>query len=478
MTTALIDSPVSELRALSDLIKTSVDRIEALCTERGQSYPLSDSPFTLESEAPRMAADVIAAGAIIVSAAAQLIAAVRPPRVGIIAQGVQYHVSSCIRIVILLHVPEILRAAGPKGLNIKDIAAPTKVDPRKLARILRILATKHIFREIAPDVFAHNRLSSVIDTGKDLQEIFSKPESKHDNTLGIAAFLEHTIDGGLRSSYYLPEVLLDPKWAHSSEPNETAFNKALGTTLPAFEWTALPENAYKRKILAIGMRGIQSVAPADDILKGFYWQNLSRGSVVVDVGGGIGSKMLPLAKTFDHLSFVVQDMPDVIGEATRFWDANMPLAISSGKVQLQAYDFFTKQPIQKPAVFHLCKVLHDWADKYCIQILSHLRAAAGPETQLVVVDIVLLYALPQSTTTTKASGAATSTPPEPLLQNMGEANIRPYLSDMQMMTVLNGSERTAQQYERLFEESGWKLTRIFVDEGLQSTHSKIIGIPI
>ena len=48
---------------------------------------------------------------------------------------------------------------------------------------------------------------------------------------------------------------------------------------------------------------------------GFDWSALSNDSVVVDVGGGIGSQTLTLAKTFDHLKFVVQDRESVIADA-------------------------------------------------------------------------------------------------------------------------------------------------------------------
>ena len=127
-----IQSPVAELRALSDLIKSSVDKIEALCVERGSTYPSLDTPFSPQSDAPRMIPDVIEEGVIIVAASAQLIAAVRPPPVGMIGQAFQvrelfiftmhytkqlfsqFHVSSCLRAAIQLHVPEILRDAGPK----------------------------------------------------------------------------------------------------------------------------------------------------------------------------------------------------------------------------------------------------------------------------------------------------------------------------------------------------------------------------
>ena len=43
-----------------------------------------------------------------------------------------------------------------------------------IGRILRLLATEHIFKEVAPDVFANNRISSVVDTYKSVVEINAK----------------------------------------------------------------------------------------------------------------------------------------------------------------------------------------------------------------------------------------------------------------------------------------------------------------
>ena len=42
------------------------------------------------------------------------------------------------------------------------------------ARILRILATYHIFIETSPNVFKNNRLSSIMDTMKSVEEIKAK----------------------------------------------------------------------------------------------------------------------------------------------------------------------------------------------------------------------------------------------------------------------------------------------------------------
>jgi hypothetical protein len=42
------------------------------------------------------------------------------------------------------------------------------------ARVLRLLATNYIFKEVSPDVFANNRLSSALDTGKSVEELVTK----------------------------------------------------------------------------------------------------------------------------------------------------------------------------------------------------------------------------------------------------------------------------------------------------------------
>jgi hypothetical protein len=101
----------------------------------------------------------------------------------------QYHLPSCIRILEASHIVEILREAGAPGLHIKSISEQSGIEASKLgqslaaaihmastyalslAHILRLLATHHILREVTPDVFATNRISSLIDSGKSTREL-------------------------------------------------------------------------------------------------------------------------------------------------------------------------------------------------------------------------------------------------------------------------------------------------------------------
>ena len=69
---------LSELKALANIIQSSIQQIEAVVTTNSFTFPSPDSTFSPESEAPRMHPAIQSAGSLIVSAAAQLITLVRP----------------------------------------------------------------------------------------------------------------------------------------------------------------------------------------------------------------------------------------------------------------------------------------------------------------------------------------------------------------------------------------------------------------
>ncbi|KAF7792890.1 hypothetical protein EIP86_003991 [Pleurotus ostreatoroseus] len=476
-------SAAKELRALADLINGAVEKIERACASRSETYPLADDYITPQSEAVRMAPDVLELGNIIVAAAAQLISAVRIPAVTLTISALTHYVPSCLRIAIACNISEILREASPQGLHVSEIASRAAVEPNKLARCLRLLATNHIFREVSPDVFTNNRLSSLIDTGKVVNEILKNPDEKYGGSSGIAAIMELMTDEGLKSSGWLPETIMDKVVGVSQEPNETSFNKAHDTQLSIFPWWELPGNAYRYKRFEVGMQGIQSRTSPGAIIEGYEWKDLPEGSVVVDVGAGTGSHSLVLAKAFGHLHFVVQDRAPVIADAEKYWIAHYPEAVQSGRINLQdwvwatAHDFFTPQPIKEPAVFLLRTILHNWSDKYASKILTELRAAAGPKTMLLIVDNAIEYACEDTTTARDILGASASFPPKPLLANNGVAGVLPYLMDLQMLALANGYERTVAQFEKLLKECGWKLTRVFRVTGFEVGNSKLFAVP-
>ncbi len=84
-------------------------------------------------------------------------------------------------------------------------------------------------------------------------------------------------------------------------------------------------------------------------------------------------------------------------------------------------------------VYLLKFILHDWNDDECVAILRGVREAMAPKARVVVVEMLLTSDGPPS--------------PAPLL-------------DLNMLVMLTGKERTADEFGALFAKAGLALTSV------------------
>ncbi|KAF8825705.1 hypothetical protein HHX47_DHR6000182 [Lentinula edodes] len=452
------------LTALVDIISTQTAVLQSAYKNDSTKVPSIDDPY--QPTPLEFDPSITAARNLIVAAATQLIATVGSPHELIYANLSGEYDTVTMGFIVDVNIPEILKEAGTQGLHVDELSLATGIGssyigeyPRS-SRVLRYLATRHFFKEVSPNVFAHNRLSSLLTKAKSLKEIKEEsveylsinplsssvdsfsPASRYDNS-SIAACSQMAADELLKSLTAFIPFIKNPKQA--SAP----FNIAYNTPEKMWEWTEKPGNELVSRKFGAAMQNIGEMSPSEVFTSGIEADKLKANDIVVDVGGGVGTLTLTLKKAFPNLRYIVQDLDQQI-----FWAEKDPEAIKVGQVQLQAHDFGKPQPIKGAAVYLLRMVLHNCSDDYARKLLSNLRFGADiNKSKLVVFEMLAKHV-------TEEFGSGVSVP-YPLLPNLGVVGGGSVTSlDMAMLTMYDGQERTLEEYTQLGKEAGWKLNDV------------------
>jgi len=444
----MASSPAS-LGALAALLSSGVKTLEDAYAKQGRVYPSLDSPFIpgpLDENH-----DVVNTSRLVVAAAYQIIASVRNPLESIQDHATGSYNSAALGLVNDIHIANILNEAGEQGLHTNDISKHTDVAPDRLARILRYLATRHIFREVRPDVFANNRVSSMLIKNHNIEEIKKSPETEYEGS-PAAAFVSHTTDECMKGA-----VSIAPWIRDNSNKYFSPFNMSIKSSLNLFEWYALPENHARGRRTQIAFTGGGERFPPETFTGALEWESLPKGAVVVDVGAGVGSVTHTLAKRYPQLHYIVQDVKDVIEkDAPKYWEDKLPSALTERRVELQTINFFESQPVKGADVYFMRLVLHDWPDNLCENILKIIRSAASPRSKLIVFESIMTYSCNYDGPFAEVSNPAQ--PPAGLLANLGMgAGGFLTMIDIQMLNIFNGKERTISEFIELGNSAGWKL---------------------
>lgn len=238
---------------------------------------------------------------------------------------------------------------------------------------MRALSTLHIFIETGPSLYRHSQLSLT----------FRNPQTR-------AYFWCQTNLFGAAIAK-LPDLLSDYNNSLSPSPDMGLWQYSLNTELDQFGYYAQHPDILARFNEA--MR-----APAfggSSILPPFPFETLSCASedetMLVDVGGGKGQILEAILGAFPASALtgrmILQETPGVLADAEQ--SGALAKAISAGKLSLMGVDFFNEQPVKGARAYLLRRVLHDWSDAQCKVILGHIKASMGPESRILVVDMVL-----------------------------------------------------------------------------------------
>ncbi|KAI1499394.1 O-methyltransferase [Biscogniauxia marginata] len=381
----------------------------------------------------------------------------------------------CLHIATELRIADILARGGDDGVSIDALSEEVGIENHKLVRLMRSLASEHIFRQVGLDRFANNTISRAM--------VDNEPVRSWVALQGLAAFT---------AADHLPATLVDPVMGPSYEFTATPFNRAFGTTLSFYDWltrkipasqatalykpaTSHPQfgasaSASVRKgqeekeeeeeedlvprpeetLFNSAMVGSGRVS-GDAHVFDYPWQDLGS-ATVVDVGGGVGGFPMQLYSTYPELKFVVQDQPAMIAEAEQVWREKQPGALEQGRATLMAHDFFEANPVKGAEVYWFRHVLHNWPDKDATVILSKIAASMGASSRLLLAELVIA---------TTVGDDAFPSAPEPLLANYGRGATYSHLVDLLMLNLFNAIERTPAEYRKIIEEAGLRLVKIW-----------------
>ncbi len=290
-----------------------------------------------------------------------------------------------------------LLAGDPRPIT--ELAGQLDVNESALHRILRALASQGVFEETNPGVFANTELSQFLCTG---------------------------VPGSIRSMLILrgSEFFYAPfgEILYSVQTGKSARARMHG--MDGFEY--LKTHPEQARVFDDAMTDISRLAgPAVAMAYDFgAWGR------VMDIGGGNGMLLAAVLNAHSQLHGVLADLPHVLERARQRGFLGGELEARSA---FEACDFFREVPSGCRA-YMLKSVIHDWDDEASLTILTNCRRVVPNDGVLLLVEYPI---------------------PEDNLPSAGK------LTDIVMMVLTGGRERTLQQYRLLLGAAGFRFNQVY-----------------
>ncbi|KAI6280403.1 hypothetical protein MCOR14_007684 [Pyricularia oryzae] len=331
-----------------------------------------------------------------------------------------YQELSCVRWLIGLEVLQHMPADG-SPISYAHLAANSGTPLKALRGVARMAVANGFLEEPSSGHLAHSRISLGL--------------LKNDSFMSWANWM---MEYSMPVAYKFTDATR--RWGDTECKSQSAFNLALDTPLPFFDHmrkdqqlTALFSN-YMRSVTCSRLWSL------DHAVEGFDWASLPNGAKIVDIGGSHGELAVRVLKSFPHLEFIVQDLPETIAAAKSvFHDKKLEQSIKS-KIKFAAHDFFKPQPVTDAEVYFLRMVVHDWPDQDAKLILQQLGRVLEqrPQARILVMDTVL------------------PTPGSISVTHEQQLRVR----DLMMMQVFNAKERELGDWQTLCDQVGMKITHV------------------
>jgi hypothetical protein len=290
---------------------------------------------------------------------------------------------------------------GDEIRNLAFLAEHCQADPDALYRLLRALASIGVTQETSPQ---HFRLTS-----------FGKP-LRRDHPHSVWAAVVFWAD------------LLADSWSLLTDCVRTGkpASEVRDPNVPS-RWSQDPEADSI-------FRAVMGTAPAEDYAPIAHAWDFSRAKVVADLCGGGGSLILAVLELNRQLRGMLVDRePSIDAARARFANENL-----DSRCELLVADLSQSVPAGAD-VYMLKHVLHGYRDADAITVLRNCRAVIPQNGSLLIIEFVLPPLVSQA---------------DPQLEGR-------LMSDLNMLAVTGGRERSEREWKILLEAAGFTLTRVY-----------------
>ena len=315
-----------------------------------------------------------------------------PPREFTDLMGIvrSYQRSQALAVAARLGIADLL-ADAPQ--SVEELARITDTHAPTLYRLLRALASIGVFTELEGHAFEHNATSEYLRTDHDLSVAPVAEMFCSDYEWTAWGALDHSVRTGENAATHA--LGLDV-WEHRRLHPEA------GRTFDAAMRTTTRANADELSVHDFGPY-----------------------AVVADIGGGSGALISTILRDHPQQRAILFDQPHVVENAP-------PVLAAAGvadRVEVVGGSFFESVPTGADA-YVLRRILHDWTDDKCVEILQCVRRAMTPAARLIVIDAVI------------------AAPNEGPL---------PKWLDLMMLVSAGGRERTLEEWDAVLASGGFRL---------------------
>ncbi|XP_014497550.1 isoflavone 7-O-methyltransferase-like [Vigna radiata var. radiata] len=319
------------------------------------------------------------------------------------------HAVDCMSIkwMIELGIPDIIHNHG-QPISLSKLVSILQIPPSKVRGVKSLLR-----------YLAHNGFLQIV-------RVHHSTEEKEAYSLTSASQL--LVKGTDLCLAPMVEAFINPSmarvWSHlkkwTYEDDITLFDVSLGSNLwdflskkPEFNETFNEAMASDSQMMNLALRGCKWVFEGVE--------------TIVDVGGGTGNTAKAICHAFPNVKCTVFDRPQVVEKL-------------SGTKNLTYVGGDMFESIPKADAVLLKWILHDWSDKDSKQILENCKEAIcdkGKRGKVIVIDVVMKED-----------------------QDELELTGLKLLMDVHMACLVNGKERTEEEWKKLVVEAGFQSYKV------------------